>query len=370
MISYEQRRRMLSGISETRPAPASDGVVDRVLALLGDVLQSPDGPVSSDRNFAELGLSSLLAVRFLDQVNRSLGLKLGVETLFSHSTPASFTAFVAGMMPAAREVPRLVEATPVAPASSVQSDAIAVIGLSGRFASADSASALWKALQDGRSLMGPMPDVRRRSEGAAPVAGFMPDAERFDASFFGISPREAASIDPTQRLFLQEAWRALESAGLTRKMVQGRRIGVFAGAAGSGYSRVLPESGKAADAYALTGNLASMTAARIAYFLNLKGPALTIDTACSSSLVAVHLACEALRRGEAEIAIAGGVSLFVDEQPFAAMQRASMLSPSQRCRPFDIDADGIMVGEAAGLHRPRASDRGLAKRPSHRRRHS
>ena len=363
MIPYADRLRKLSvKTPAAQPAPpvATPAVLDTVARLVADVLALPEERLDCGRSFSELGVNSLLAVRLLDRINRAFHLRLGVETLFSHGDPRRLAAHVAALIPTEngeREaalatlsgerapLPAMAKSLDPTPADE---SAIAIIGYAGRFAAAPDPEALWQALRHKRSLLSEMPACRRREPTIPPPrAGFLIDAERFDAAFFGLSPREAAAMDPVQRQFLEQAWQALEHAGLTRAALAGRTVGVYAGAAGSGYDRAVPLSGKAMDAYIMTGNLPSMTAARLAYFLDLDGPAVTVDTACSSSLMAVHLACQALLAGEVDIAISGGASLFIDERPFEAMARAGMTSASGACRPFDDAADGIAVAEAA-----------------------
>jgi len=351
MIPYQERLRQLKNTSlPASAAPAADtaAIFDALCRLITEVLQLPDGCLDPNRSFKDLGLSSLLAVRLLDRINRHFALRLGVEVLFNYGDAARLAAHVAAMSPAFVNAPA-VEAQVSNAGKQSGRPSVAIIGYAGKFAGADTPEALWQALVDNRPLISPMPDYRRQNPvGPAPLAGFLNAAERFDAAFFGISPREAAAMDPVQRHFLEQAACALEHAGLTQRQLTGKRIGVYAGASGSGYEHSVPVSGKAADAYVMTGNLASMTAARVAYFLDLDGPAVTVDTACSSSLTAVHLACQALLNGEIDIAIAGGASLFIDERAFDAMARAGMTSASHACRAFDDRADGIVVAEGAG----------------------
>src|SRR6185436_6819406 len=137
--------------------------------------------------------------------------------------------------------------------------------------------------------------------------GFLADIDCFDPLFFNISPQEAELMDPQQRLFLQEAWRALEDAGYAKQALDGKKCGVFVGCGVSDYQKELDKA-NIAHAHSFTGNSAAILAARIAYHLNLKGPSLAIDTACSSSLVAIHLACESIHSGTSELALAGGVA--------------------------------------------------------------
>ena len=351
MITYAQKLQTL----RRRPNPVSPGVAgprDRMLDLLTNTLGVPNDQVSATTSFAELGLNSLLAVRFLDAVNRAFHLKLGVEVLFAHGSVSSLADHVAALTP----VPLPVQS---GASTSAVNDDIAIIGMAGRFPGAPNLELFWQALADGRNLVREVPadrwaaaefydpDPSAVGKTVSKWAGFLDDIDRFDASFFNISPREAAAIDPQHRLFLEQAWLAFENAGYTPERLAGTATGVYVGGSGSGYETMLLPDAKASQSYGLTGNLVSLLASRIAYFLDLRGPALVVDTACSASLVALDLACQALQRGEIGMALVGGVSLFLDEKPFLAMTRTGMLSPDGRCHTFDSSANGIAVGEAA-----------------------
>ncbi len=193
-----------------------------------------------------------------------------------------------------------------------------------------------------------------------PAGGFLDGIDGFDATLFGISPREAAAIDPQQRLFLEQAHLALENAGYPAARIAGAPVGVYVGASPSGYERLVTPDGGPGDAWAMTGNLTALLAARISYHLNLTGPALTVDTACSSSLVALDLAAQALARGDCAMALVGGVGLFLDPGALGLMRRAGMLSPNGRCATFDAGADGIAIGEAVVACVLKPLDRALA----------
>jgi acyl transferase domain-containing protein len=230
--------------------------------------------------------------------------------------------------------------------------------MAGRFPGAPDLDHFWRALAGGECLVSEVPpdrwvaatfydpDPSAVGRTVSKWAGFLDGIDRFDAGFFNISPREAAAMDPQHRLFLEQAWLAFENAGYAADRLKGSATGVFVGASNSGYDALLEPDAKAAQSYGLTGNLVSLLASRISYFLDLRGPALVVDTACSASLVALDLACQALRRGEIGMALVGGVSLFLDEKPFVAMTRTGMLSPDGRCHTFDATANGIVVGEA------------------------
>jgi 3-oxoacyl-(acyl-carrier-protein) synthase/thioesterase domain-containing protein/acyl carrier protein/NAD(P)-dependent dehydrogenase (short-subunit alcohol dehydrogenase family) len=245
-----------------------------------------------------------------------------------------------------------------AEADRIADDAIAVIGMSGRFPGAPTLDDLWDNLVAGRDSVTDVPARRWDVDAVyAPFppqpgktycrrGGFLADVDLFDPIFFGLSPREASDIDPQQRLFLEEAWRAIEDAGYADRSLSKSRCAVFVGAAPGDYPFLADEtqaSGKLA-----MGNVNSILAARISYLLDLKGPAVALDTACSSSLVALHLACQALRSGEADLALAGGVALMNTPRMHITISQSGMAAPDGLCKAFDARADGFVPAEGVG----------------------
>ncbi|HWL69852.1 MAG TPA: SDR family NAD(P)-dependent oxidoreductase, partial [Geminicoccus sp.] len=228
----------------------------------------------------------------------------------------------------------------------------AILGIGLRFPGADTPDEFWAALAEGRDLVREAPAERwKLADPASPArfGGFLDGIDRFDADFFGISPREAASMDPQQRLVLEVAWHALEDAGIRADLLEGSRTGVFLGICTADYGRLGDAETRSEDGYAATGGAPGVAAGRLAYALGLTGPALVVDTACSSSLVATHLAIQALRAGECDLAIAGGVNLTL--APFGAetLGRMQMLAPDGRCKAFDVRADGFVRAEGCGI---------------------
>jgi acyl transferase domain-containing protein/threonine dehydrogenase-like Zn-dependent dehydrogenase len=250
--------------------------------------------------------------------------------------------------------PSVINADGVRDASSHQ-EPIAIIGMSGRFAKSADLDELWKHLANGDDLVEevtrwdltpPEPPVPGKKSNYCKVGSFLDDIDRFDPLFFKISALEATYMDPQQRLFLEESWKALEDAGYAGKSVEERSCGVYVGCVTGDYQKMCTES---APAQAFWGNSGSVIPARISYFLNLKGPAIAVDTACSSSLVSIHLACQGLWAGETEMALAGGVFVQSTPQFHNAANRAGMLSAGGHCRAFDDKADGFVPGEGVGV---------------------
>jgi acyl transferase domain-containing protein/thioesterase domain-containing protein len=237
---------------------------------------------------------------------------------------------------------------------------IAIVGVSGRFPGAPDVRAFWKNLCAGACSVTEVPRERwdvssyydpQGAEGKSPCkwGGFLSGVDLFDPLFFSISGSEAELTDPQQRLFLEEAWKALEDAGYADWWLSERRCGVFVGVGAGDYTHEMIARGLAPHPYAFLGNSISVLASRISYLMNLKGPSLAVDTACSSSLVAVHLACQSITSGESELAIAGGVFLSVTSAFHDLTGRLGMLSPTGRCYAFDDAADGFVPGEAVGV---------------------
>ena len=175
--------------------------------------------------------------------------------------------------------------------------------------------------------------------------GYLDQVDQFDAAFFGISGREADSMDPQQRLALETTWEALENAAIAPDQLRGALAGVYLGLSNSDYSRAILTRRALIDPYFMTGGLPSVAAGRIAYVLGLTGPALVVDTACSSSLTALHLAVQGLRRGECDLAVAGGVNVIAAPEANIAFSKGRMLAPDGRCKAFDKDADGYVRAE-------------------------
>ncbi|MCX5208626.1 SDR family NAD(P)-dependent oxidoreductase [Kitasatospora sp. NBC_00240] len=226
--------------------------------------------------------------------------------------------------------------------------AVAVVGLAARLPGACGPQAFWTLLREGRDAVGEPPADRwpQDTPGVPGAGAFLDRIDTFDAGFFGISPREAAAMDPQQRLALELGWEVLEDAGTVPARLRDSRTGVFVGAFLDDYAALVHRRGPdAVDRHTLTGLNRGMLANRLSYQLGLRGPSLTVDTAQSSSLVAVHLACESLRSGESDLAVALGVNLIAGPDSTLGAARFGGLSPHGRSRPFDAAADGYARGE-------------------------
>ncbi|MBW9154571.1 non-ribosomal peptide synthetase/type I polyketide synthase [Clostridium estertheticum] len=181
--------------------------------------------------------------------------------------------------------------------------------------------------------------------------GFIDEIDKFDPGFFGISPREAKYMDPQQRILIEVVHEALEDAGILPESLRGKKVGVYVGGFTVDYKVIAfrTENSETIDAYSSTGAMMTMLSNKISYIYDLKGPSMTLDTACSGSLVATHLACEAIKNGDCEMAIVAGVNIMINPNYTIAECKANFLSPDGRCKTFDESANGYARGEGAGV---------------------
>ena len=238
---------------------------------------------------------------------------------------------------------------------------IAIIGMGCRFPGADNPHAFWQLLSDGREAIREVPrdrfnlaefydpDPETPGKMYMRYGGFLEQIDGFDAQFFKISPREASQMDPQQRLFLEVSWEALENAGQSIDKLPASQTAVFVGVLSNDYAHLPGALSDRVDGHYYPGINASFISGRLSYFLGVHGPSVTIDTACSSSLVAVHLACQSLRTGESDMALAGGVNLMLSPEISIFLCKAKAMSPTGSCRAFDKDADGMVRGEGCGV---------------------
>jgi acyl transferase domain-containing protein/NADPH:quinone reductase-like Zn-dependent oxidoreductase/NAD(P)-dependent dehydrogenase (short-subunit alcohol dehydrogenase family) len=244
----------------------------------------------------------------------------------------------------------------------LRADPIAIVGMACRTpGGADTPDKLWRLLAAGVQTTAEVPSDRFDAaswydpDPAVPGkslttrGSFLDRIDLFDADYFSVPAREADQMDPQQRLALEAAIEAIDDAGAVHSQLRGSRSGVFMACYHSDYARLVYEDVEALDTRTLAGTLHGVVANRISHFLDLRGPSLTLDTGCSSSLVAIHLACQSLRLGETDFALAGGVSLMATPELFVAMTKVGFMSPDGECKTFDARADGFGRGEGCGM---------------------
>ncbi|MFB7615013.1 SDR family NAD(P)-dependent oxidoreductase, partial [Kitasatospora sp. NPDC056181] len=349
-------------------------IAGRVLKLAADEIHPKD-------RLTDLGFDSVGNTQLALRVGEHFGIDVTPELFYTYFTlemlrdhlvrdhrdavrrtyadaPAAEDAGNAGADASAENAPAAEAATEATPApadapdapgaSSADDDAIAVIGMSGRFPQARTVDEFWNLLAEGREAIGRIPADRLESwRGPLDVTGvkggWLPGAAEFDPLFFEISPKEAEAMDPRQRLLLQESWRALEDAGYGAEQLRDNTMGMFVGAEQGDYQRLT------GDEETLTSGHDGILAARLGYFLNFSGPVLSINTACSAGLAAVHQACLSLRTGECDTAVAAGVNLLSTSTFFEHATRSGMLSDDGVCYAFDKRANGLVMAEAVAV---------------------
>ncbi len=328
--------------------------------------------------FFDLGMDSLMAVEFRNRLNRAFS---GVYTapntvVFDYPDISKLAAHLDEELGEVSEAPApetepastpfaVSVPAPAAPVAAVaaappevaaEADGIAIVGMACRFPGAPDLEAFWRQLEagveavadgrpDGGSWTGIAGDPAGADDGTR-RGGFIEGMDRFDARFFGITPIGAWTMDPQHRLLLETSWRALEDAGLDPEKLRDSNTGVYAGVASSEYRDLMLAAG---ENMSYLGTAASMAVGTVSFRLGLTGPAMAVELNCASALVAVHHAVTALRQGEVDLALAGGVNAILSPGKTSEMVALGMLSPTGRCRAFDAAADGFPRGEGCGM---------------------
>ncbi|MGZ5615697.1 MAG: SDR family NAD(P)-dependent oxidoreductase, partial [Methylobacter sp.] len=337
---------------------------DTLADSFSNTLKAPIEKIDPNLAFAEYGMDSILGVRFVNQLNQRLNIRLNTAIIFEHSSLARLGNYVIKRyrdeieaQAGARQETHASgtqQAAPMPeqtcrPLSAPATADIAVIGMSGKFPGAEHVEAFWNNLIQGLDGVEEYPAqyldqanyfsaIKQAGKSYCKSGGILAERNCFDPQFFSLSPREAHSMNPHQRLVMQEGWKALEDAGYDPTALSGSKTAIFIGAEPTGYFH---ES--------FTGSSDALIASRLSYHLNLSGPALVVNTGCSSSGVAINLACESLRNGESDLALAGGVNACMNQDALINLSAADMLSSRGACATFDEAADGTIISEGIGM---------------------
>ncbi|BBZ09378.1 polyketide synthase PKS13 [Mycolicibacterium doricum] len=320
--------------------------------------QSADG-IDESTAMVELGLSSRDAVAMAGDIEDLTGVTLTATVAFRHPTIESLATVIIEGEP---EVEHDDDDTDWSRDVDEDVANIAVVGLATRFpGEMNTPDEMWEALLEGRDAITDLPEGRweeflgepriaERVAKAATRGGYLSDIKGFDAEFFALSKMEADNLDPQQRMALELTWEALEHARIPASSLRGERVGVYIGASNNDYSFMSVADPGVAHPYAITGTTSSIIANRVSYFYDFRGPSMAIDTACSSSLVAAHQGVAALRAGEADVAVVGGVNALITPLVTIGFDEVGgVLAPDGRIKSFSQDANGYARSEGAGM---------------------
>ncbi|KFF06341.1 SDR family NAD(P)-dependent oxidoreductase [Flavobacterium reichenbachii] len=368
-------------------------LITEITAIVASTIKYRKEDFDINKSFMDYGFDSILGTTLVKNINEAFDIDLSPIDIFNYPTVASLSAYIElqykeilekklssnialGQKNPIENIEELHNQTKeyqkieeplldlsISSGSSyILDDEIAIIGMSGRYPKSKNLDEFWSNISQGIDCVDEVSKNRwdlneHYKEGGEKTGelyckwmGELSDVDKFDPLFFNISPTEAILMDPQHRIFLEECWKSFEDAGYQQDDLNGIKCGTYAGIMINEYTHRIKESGiDKNQAQMMTGNSNSIFAARVAYLLNLKGPAIAVDTACSSSLVSIHLACQALRSKEVDMAIAGGVSLYLSVETYKQMCAAGMLSPTGKCKSFDNDADGFVPGEGVGV---------------------
>ncbi|KGI68355.1 type I polyketide synthase [Mycolicibacterium rufum] len=331
--------------------------------LVTNIGCSPD-EIDFDAPLNDLAVGSSDAVVLTGELSELLGRTVSPVEFWQYPTINALAKFLTG-----GEVEPIVEDAAAAGGEyTAGNEPIAVIGLGLRLpggadmdVNIEGPDAYWQFLTEGRSAVREVPADRWETfsidspEAAAALAGttrwgsFLRDVDAFDAEFFEISPSEADKMDPQQRLLLEVTQEALEHAGIQAHTLRHSQTGVFAAACLGEYGYLSTVDLGDVDSWSGTGGALSIIANRVSYYFDLRGPSMTIDTACSSSLVTIHLACQSLRSGDSNLALAAGVNLLLSPAVTRSFDQLEAMSKTGQCHAFDASADGFVRGEGCGV---------------------
>jgi polyketide synthase PksL len=360
-------------------APLAEKTQEYLRREFSELLKLPAQKIDPDAALEKYGIDSILAMRLTSQLEKTFG-SLSKTLFFEYQTISALAGYFvkahAGVLQEklgtdaskgqeAAIVPvqppaavRRAKSRFVSAAKEADTD-IAIVGVAGRYPQAETLAEFWRNLQNGRDSITEIPlerwdhslyfDANPNAKGKSysKWGGFIDDVDKFDPLFFNISPKEAELLDPQERLFLQTAWETIEDAGYAKESITGGRVGVFVGVMWGQYELFGAESLLRGDVV-LPGSSYGSIANRVSYFFDFHGPSIALDTMCSSSLTAIHLACDAIRKGEIDAALAGGVNVSIHPYKYLGLSQGKFAASDGRCRSFGAGGDGYVPGEGVG----------------------
>ncbi|GAA0894710.1 hypothetical protein GCM10009122_43910 [Fulvivirga kasyanovii] len=390
--SYEEATPAPSAIStETTPTVQAEAsnLLDKTVTYLrkefAEVLKIPVSQLDAKAPLENYGIDSILAMKLTSMLEETFG-SLSKTLFFEYQTIKSLAGFLAKSYP--QIILDKVEGNTVAPApvvtpqaaakkqpviptlasrnrfngneTNVKAREVAIVGLSGKYPLSENLDEFWENLKNGKDCITEIPEDRwdtkrffdpKRNQAGKTYSkwgGFISDVDKFDPLFFNISPKEAELIDPQERLFIEAAWQTIEDAGYSKEGISAMgRVGVYVGVMYGQYQLYGAEAMLTGNAIVPGSSYASI-ANRVSYFLDLHGPSIALDTMCSSSLTAIHQACEEIRKGDIEAAIAGGVNVSIHPHKYLVLSQGNFAASDGRCRSFGDGGDGYVAGEGVG----------------------
>ncbi|WP_306307321.1 SDR family NAD(P)-dependent oxidoreductase [Cellulosilyticum ruminicola] len=345
-------------ITEVIKDMVKESLIEDLKKIINRILRVPVEKLKLDKTLAEFGFDSVGLSEFADELSEYYSIRVTPDMFFSYPSIDKVAEYLISQYESqinqfykkeVKEAPEEEESSIVSPKEEslensntlIDTDEIAVIGMSGRFPAARNIEDLWDILAQGKEVLQKMPSDRKEwHESEDNNVGVIPGVAEFDPLFFEILPIDAEKMDPKQRLLLQETWKALEDAGYNKKLLETEKIGMFVGVEEGDYIS------KDND---LVSNHNGILAARIGYLLNFSGPIMAINTACSSGLVALHQACQSIRNGECDTAVVAGANLMITPKGYENMKKIGMISKDGKCRAFDNRSQGMVPAEAIGV---------------------
>ncbi len=318
-------------------------IINTITTKIARILSKKQADIDTNAPFSTMGIDSLMAIQISGEIQEELNIKLSDTIVYDYPTINSLAKHISSIITKTQEYSNKKK-------KQYKNEPIAIVGMSCRFPKANNINSFWDFIINSKEGIDKAPPERGKFN--MPYlrdGGYLNDIDKFDAEFFGISPKEAKIIDPQQRILLEECYQALITSGHNPSELTGSNTGVFIGLSQNDYSRICASSKDRLSPYLATGNASSISANRISYIFDFKGPSLTIDTACSSSLVAIHQSLRSLQLGECDLAIAGGINLNLSSQITNSLENANMLASDNHCKVFDASADGYSRGEGCGI---------------------